>query len=95
MFRKADNKSEHLKEVIYGEEFFKLRVSENFYYGYSTYDNYFGYIKKKDFKKFTVNPIKAKNIPNFSALKICIGFVISCSVSTLGDWFEFFKLVYE
>lgn len=49
IFGKADNKSEHLKEVIYGEEFIKLRDYKNFYYGYSSYDNYFGYIKKKRF----------------------------------------------
>ena len=73
IFRKADNKSEHLKEVIYGEEFIKLRDYKNFYYGYSSYDNYFGYIKKKDFKKFTVKPnffIKSKKAYLYKSNKL-------------------------
>ena len=73
IYRRADNNSEHLKEILYGEEFVKLRDYKNFYYGYSTYDNYFGYIKKKDFKKFTLKPnffIKSKKAYLYKSNKL-------------------------
>ncbi len=46
LYKKPSIKSEHLKEMIFGEIFIKLREYKNFYYGFTQYDKYYGYIKK-------------------------------------------------
>ena len=38
LYKKPNTKSEHLKEVIFGEIFIKLKEYESFYYGYTEYD---------------------------------------------------------
>jgi len=47
LFKKANTKSEKLKEVIFGEKFVKLKQIKDLYYGYTQNDKYYGYIKKK------------------------------------------------
>ena len=47
LFKKANTKSEKLKEAIFGEKFIKLKQIKNFYYGYTQNDKYYGYLKKK------------------------------------------------
>ena len=47
LFKKANTKSEQLKEVIFGEKFVKLKQIKDLYYGYTQDDKYYGYIKKK------------------------------------------------
>lgn len=48
IFKKPNAKSEHLKEILLGEKFIKLKKYKNFYYGYCKFDNYLGYVKKDD-----------------------------------------------
>ena len=47
LFKKANTKSEKLKEVIFGEKFVKLKQINDLYYGYTQNDKYYGYIRKK------------------------------------------------
>jgi len=46
LYKKPNIKSEHLKEMIFGEIFVKLKEYKNFCYGYTQYDKYYGYLKK-------------------------------------------------
>ena len=55
LYKKPNVTSEHLKELVFGEIFVKLKVYEKFYYGYSQYDKYFGYLKKNELCKYTTN----------------------------------------
>ena len=55
LYKKPDAKSEHFKELIFGETFIKLKVYKKFIYGYSKYDKYFGYLKKRDIGKYSNN----------------------------------------
>lgn len=48
LFKKPNSKSEHLKEILFGEKFIKIKQCKNFFYGYCEYDNYKGYIKKNN-----------------------------------------------
>ena len=41
LYKKPDVKSEHCKELIFGEIFIKLKAHKKFIYGYSKYDKYF------------------------------------------------------
>ncbi len=65
IFKEPNIKSEHLKEILHGEEFVKIRKFKNFYYGYCKYDNYKGFIKKQDLivksqiNNFLINSRKA------------------------------------
>ena len=47
IYKKPNIKSEHLKEILFGEKFVKIKQYKNFYYGYCKYDKYKGFIKKK------------------------------------------------
>ena len=47
LFKKANTKSEKLKEVIFGEKFIKLKQIKDLYYGYTQDDKYYGYIRKR------------------------------------------------
>lgn len=46
LYKKPSVNSERLKEMIFGEIFIKLKEHGNFYYGYTQYDKYYGYVKK-------------------------------------------------
>ena len=65
LYKKPNIKSEHLKEVVFGEMFIKLKEYKNFCYGFTQYDKYYGYIKKNclytnSYKNnFLVNSAKA------------------------------------
>tara|TARA_B100000963_G_scaffold358818_1_gene384420 strand:- start:846 stop:1595 length:750 start_codon:yes stop_codon:yes gene_type:complete len=65
LYKKPSIKSEHLKEMIFGETFVKLKKFEKFYYGFTQYDKYYGYIKKTSLernqakKNFLINSGKA------------------------------------
>ena len=65
LYKKPNIKSEHLKEMIFGEIFIKLKEYKNFCYGFTQYDKYYGYIKKNCLYKnsnknnFLVNSAKA------------------------------------
>ena len=50
LYKKPGINSERLKEMLYGEIFVKLREYSNFYYGFTQYDKYYGYIKKASLK---------------------------------------------
>ena len=39
LFKKPNLKSEHLKEILFGEKFIKIKQCKNFFYGYCEYDN--------------------------------------------------------
>ena len=57
-----NKKSEVLSQLLYGEEFIKLKTHKNFYYGYTAFDKYHGYIYKNDLKK-------TKNIKKYRITK--------------------------
>tara|TARA_B100001287_G_scaffold133429_1_gene112337 strand:- start:865 stop:1614 length:750 start_codon:yes stop_codon:yes gene_type:complete len=65
LYKKPNIKSEHLKEMVFGEIFIKIKEYKNFYYGFTQYDKYHGYIKKNclsiNYNKnnFLVNSAKA------------------------------------
>ena len=65
LYKKPNIKSEHLKEVVFGEMFIKLKEYKNFCYGFTQYDKYYGYIKKNCLYKnsnksnFLINSAKA------------------------------------
>ncbi len=65
LYKKPNIKSEHLKEMVFGEIFIKLKEYKNFCYGFTQYDKYYGYIKKNCLYKnsnknnFLVNSAKA------------------------------------
>ena len=65
LYKKPNIKSEHLKEMVFGEIFIKLKEYKNFYYGFTQYDKYYGYIQKKCLYKnsnknnYLVNSAKA------------------------------------
>ena len=65
LYKKPNIKSEHLKEMVFGEIFIKLKEYKNFCYGFTQYDNYYGYIQKKCLYKnsnknnYLVNSAKA------------------------------------
>ena len=61
LYKKPGINSERLKEMLYGEIFVKLREYSNFYYGFTQYDKYYGYIKKASLK---VNQKKSNCIIN-------------------------------
>ena len=61
LYKEPDVKSEHLKEMIFGEIFIKLKEYKNFFYGFSQYDKYYGYIKKNSLYK---NPNKNNFLVN-------------------------------
>ena len=48
LFKEPNLKSEHLKEVIFGEIFIMSEEYKDFYYGFTQYDRYFGYVKKNE-----------------------------------------------
>ena len=51
LYKKPNIKSEHLKEMIFGEIFIKLKEYKNFFYGFTQYDKYYGYVKKNSLNK--------------------------------------------
>ena len=55
LFKEPSLKSEHLKEVIFGEIFIMSEEYKDFYYGFTQYDRYFGYVKKSNMKKGCIN----------------------------------------
>ena len=65
LYKKPTIKSEHLKEMVFGEIFIKLKEYKNFCYGFTQYDKYYGYIKKNclytnsNKNNFLVNSAKA------------------------------------
>ena len=65
LYKKPNIKSEHLKEMVFGEIFIKLKEYKNFCYGFTQYDKYYGYIQKKCLYKnsnknnYLVNSAKA------------------------------------
>ncbi len=65
LYKKPNIKSEHLKEMVFGEIFIKLKEYKNFCYGFTQYDKYYGYIKKNCLYKnsnknnFLVNSARA------------------------------------
>ena len=65
LYKKPNIKSEHLKEMVFGEIFIKLKEHKNFYYGFTQYDKYYGYIKKNclstnpNTNNFIINSAKA------------------------------------
>ena len=60
ILKKPNKKSEVLSQLLFGEEFIKLKTHKNFYYGYTTFDKYHGYICKNDVSK--TNNIKKYRI---------------------------------
>lgn len=46
LYKKPNFRSEHLKEILFGEIFIKLKEYKKFYYGFTQFDKYFGYVKK-------------------------------------------------
>jgi len=54
LYKKPNIKSEHLKEIVFGEIFIKLKECKNFYYGFTKYDKYYGYIKKNSLHKHSI-----------------------------------------
>ncbi len=60
ILKNPNKKSEVLSQLLFGEEFIKLKTFKNFYYGYSAFDKYHGYVYKNDFKK--TNNIKKYRI---------------------------------
>ena len=61
LYKKPHIKSEHLKEMVFGEIFIKLKEYKNFCYGFTQYDKYYGYIKKNSLHK---NPFKNNFLVN-------------------------------
>ena len=45
LFKEPSLKSEHLKEIIFGETFIMSEEYKDFYYGFTQYDRYLGYVK--------------------------------------------------
>ena len=60
ILKKPNKNSEVLSQLLFGEEFIKLKTFKNFYYGYSVFDKYHGYVYKNDFQK--TNNIKKYRI---------------------------------
>ena len=65
LYKKPNIKSEYLKEMLFGEIFIKLKEHKKFYYGFTQYDKYYGYMKKNclstnlNKNNFIVNSAKA------------------------------------
>ena len=55
LFKEPNLKSAHLKEVIFGETFIVSEEYKDFYYGFTQYDGYLGFVKKSSMKKGCVN----------------------------------------
>ena len=51
ILKSPNKKSEVLTQLLFGEAFIKLKIFKKFYYGYSAFDKYHGYIYKNDLKK--------------------------------------------
>ena len=51
LYKKPNIKSEHLKEMVFGDIFIKLKEHKNFCYGFTQYDKYYGYVKKNSLNK--------------------------------------------
>ena len=51
ILKSPNKKSEVLSQLLFGEAFIKLKIFKNFYYGYTAFDKYHGYIYKNDLKK--------------------------------------------
>tara|TARA_B100000963_G_scaffold332322_1_gene323758 strand:+ start:10405 stop:11154 length:750 start_codon:yes stop_codon:yes gene_type:complete len=72
LYKKPNIKSEQLKEMVYGEIFIKIKIQGNFYYGFTQYDRYYGYIKKNCLEynsiknNFLVNTGKAYLYKNYN-----------------------------
>ena len=61
LYKKPNIKSEHLKEMVFGEIFIKLKEHKTFCYGFTQYDKYYGYIKKNC---LSINPKKNNFLVN-------------------------------
>ena len=61
LYKKPNIKSEYLKEMLFGEIFIKLKEHKKFYYGFTQYDKYYGYMKKNC---LSTNPNKNNFIVN-------------------------------
>ena len=48
LFKKPNIKSERQKEILFGEQFIVTKKFKKFFYGYSAYERYHGYVAKKD-----------------------------------------------
>ena len=74
IYKKPHSSSEVTSQIIYGEKFKILTKNKNWIKIKSTYDNYIGYIKNKQYiqnfnPKYKINVLKAKiyTQPNFAS----------------------------
>jgi hypothetical protein len=50
IFKAPNKKSEVVSQILFGEEFFAKKTNNQFYKGYSAFDEYSGFVLKKKFK---------------------------------------------
>ena len=55
IFKAPNKKSEVVSQILFGEEFFAKKTNNQFYKGYSAFDEYSGFVLKK---KFKIIPLK-------------------------------------
>ena len=69
IYKKPNFGSELVSQILFGEEFCYISKYRNFYYGFSNYDKYYGYVLIKNLKKNNIKKthrIKSKEVNLFS-----------------------------
>ena len=51
IFKTPNKTSERVSQLLFGEDFVVLKNNKDFYYGYSAFDKYYGYVLKKNFQE--------------------------------------------